>query len=252
MFRVFGLRTTPVAFLMLAIMASGPSLLQARPADHRETEGIAILNRCNARMALPELDPIREKVLLTSPALSTPVSILSNHNLPTPLEQAAIAKWSEIRDLCEAEFREFVQSPRALPRATPFERQQIGLIFDEGLTFIRGLVLALYERRLDYGDFAARRAAASIEIQRAQQHIPRSAFDKGSTTPLVPVERDFPAPPRFALLAECSYGILSIARASTAEGALGRTRRSNHLRRLIRPAAGSTPVPRPERAPWRR
>jgi hypothetical protein len=169
-FRVFGLRTTPVAFLMLAIMASGPSLLQARPADHRETEGIAILNRCNARMALPELDPIREKVLLTSPALSTPVSILSNHNLPTPLEQAAIAKWSEIRDLCEAEFREFVQSPRALPRATPFERQQIGLIFDEGLTFIRGLVLALYERRLDYGDFAARRAAASIEIQRAQQH----------------------------------------------------------------------------------
>jgi hypothetical protein len=153
--------------LTAAVVDASPC--QGRRVDRSTAEGAAILDRCNARMAIPELDPIRKRVLLTSPAVSTPVSILSNHDLPTPAEQTAIEKWSELRDQCEAEFREFIHSPRALPRRTAFERGQIGLTFDEGLTFIRGLVLALYERRLDYGHFTARRAAASIEIQRAEQ-----------------------------------------------------------------------------------
>jgi hypothetical protein len=153
--------------LSVAVIAASPS--QGASGNRSATEGTAILSRCNAHMATPELDPIRTKVLLTSPPVGTPVSILSNHDLPSPAEQTAIEKWSELRDQCEAEFRVFVHSARALPRRTAFERQQIGLIYDEGLTLIRELVLALYERRLDYGEFAARRAAASIEIQRAEQ-----------------------------------------------------------------------------------
>jgi hypothetical protein len=158
-----------VWLIFLAMMLAAADESHGRDIDVGTDEGMAILSRCNASMASTDLDPIRTKVLLTSPATGTPVSILANHDLPTPAEQEAIGKWSQIRDQCEAEFREFIHSPRAFPRMSAFERAQIGLIWDEGLTFIRELVLALYERRLNYGDFAIRRAAASIEIQRAEQ-----------------------------------------------------------------------------------
>jgi hypothetical protein len=131
--------------------------------------------QCTSDMQSPDLDPIRHKIELYRASVDSPppFEIASNDTFPTNSERPAIGKWATIRDEC-IKRSNAVQYP---PSATPLQIaniQQDRSFAHETAARVGELVVALYQAKLTYAEFAQKRyeigrtqAAAELQFRAA-------------------------------------------------------------------------------------
>ncbi|WP_126223619.1 hypothetical protein [Burkholderia ambifaria] len=132
----------------------------------------AVHQLCQADMAQPELNPLREKVefdrKLDEPP---PFQYASLDSFPTTAERPLIAKWAKLRDACIA--REHAVSlvpPNATPLDESFIRHEASF-GSEAEGKVSELVVALYQQKVTYGEFAQRRyAIGKAAVDAARQY----------------------------------------------------------------------------------
>jgi hypothetical protein len=130
----------------------------------------AVHKQCEADMATPELDPIRDKIeFFRKPDDPTPFQYASLDAFPTPAERELIAKWAKLRDACLQHERTVnVIPPNATPMDETFIHQEMAFGAEaEGK--VSELVVALYQQKLTYGEFAQRRyeiGKAAVDAER--------------------------------------------------------------------------------------
>jgi hypothetical protein len=138
-------------------------------ANHATSQ--ALDRDCQAQLAAHDLDPIRGKVELvrsenTGPP---PFAILSNESIPTPDEKVAIAKWATIRDGCFERRNQWSSSASLPSNENPLVRDKY-LSFDRQLAQqISVLIVALYEGKMTYSEFARERADIGIKVVTERQ-----------------------------------------------------------------------------------
>lgn len=128
-----------------------------------DTAGIRkdIQNSCKADMNNPELDIIRNKVELFRLVTDNPPSfdLTTNNSYPTAKEKVAIAKWAKLREDCSAKDNDAINA-NAQPPANEMQR----VFFEKETAFrkqmnaqIGSLIVALYQGKITYGEFAQKR-----------------------------------------------------------------------------------------------
>lgn len=128
---------------------------------------------CNQKLKDSALDPIRDKVELqrSSADDAVPFTIATNDNYPTDAERLAIAKWATVRESC---IKESEGTYALAPSATPLQSTVIAEIhsFDAASTAkISELIVDLYERKLSYSEFAAKRYEFSRDAAAAKRQF---------------------------------------------------------------------------------
>jgi hypothetical protein len=127
-------------------------------------------SQCHADLQARELDAIRDKVeLVVSPELPPPLVITSNDSFPTEDERPAIARWAAIRDECAKRTNTDSNAPLSEGDSVAAYEQQHEAFVREVEARVSELVLALYESKLTYGEFAQKRfelTKASVAAQR--------------------------------------------------------------------------------------
>ena len=118
----------------------------------------AVHKQCAADMSAPELDPIRDKIEFSRKLdEAPPFQYASLDAFPTPAQQPLIAKWAKLRDTCmERERAVNVIPPDATPLDESFIRQEVAF-GTEAEAKVSESVVALYQQKLTYGEFAQRR-----------------------------------------------------------------------------------------------
>ncbi len=126
----------------------------------------------------PELNPIRNKVELIrkSSEAGPPFEIASNDTFPTASERPVIEKWATMREECIKRGETALNAP---PSGTPLQvaysqeendfRQQMEARVGE-------LIVALYQLKLTYGEFAQKRYEISHEIAAAENQFRQSVL----------------------------------------------------------------------------
>lgn len=116
---------------------------------------------CEAELQSPELDIIRTKIELSRTPTDgpPPFDIATNGSYPSAEEAAAIAKWARIRESCIKKSDEAIKDDARLPA-----NAEQTLFFEKELEFRRqtvaqvsNLIIALYQGKLTYGEFAQKR-----------------------------------------------------------------------------------------------
>jgi hypothetical protein len=120
-----------------------------------------VQNQCREDMKNPELDPIRGKVELFRSTSDNPPSfdITSNTSYPTAKEKPVIAKWARIREACIKKGAE-ISSANNPPPMNPMQKvfQDKEAEFSKQMNSqIGSLIVALYQGKLSYGEFAQKR-----------------------------------------------------------------------------------------------
>jgi hypothetical protein len=115
--------------------------------------------QCKSSMAASELDSIRNKVEVYKDSQDTPApfEIAANDTVPTEAERAVIAKWAALRDACIKHYYAILVVP---PSATPLQRsfaEQDHAFVKEANARYGELIVALYQQKLTYGEFAHKR-----------------------------------------------------------------------------------------------
>lgn len=122
----------------------------------------AVHKQCEADMAIPKLNPLREKIeFARKPDEPPPFQYASLDSFPTSAERPLIARWATLRDACLA--REHAVNPvpaNATALDESFIRQEMSF-GAEAEAKVGELVVALYQQKLTYGEFAQRRYAIS-------------------------------------------------------------------------------------------
>jgi len=113
---------------------------------------------CKTELAVPALDPIRAKVeLFREPtAGAPPFSIMANDTFPTDAERAAISQWATIRDGCLKRANASMVVPNATGNDASYLQRRFSAIRDVQAN-VGYLILALYQQKLTYGEFARKR-----------------------------------------------------------------------------------------------
>jgi hypothetical protein len=158
-------------------------------ANHQFTQDVkakkagitAAGDQCKTEMlADPELDPIRKKVELYKPPTEGPpqFEIASNDTFPTNEERPLISKWATMRDSC-------IKRQMALLVAPSSGNAQQTLVFQQEVSFakdtnarISELIVALYQQKLTYGEFAQKRYWLSNEAVSAERAYRQSVIDR--------------------------------------------------------------------------
>jgi hypothetical protein len=143
----------------------GGSLHRKEAADAAKTQHDALAaqfdaihKQCATDMATLELDPIRDKIEFSrSLDAPPPFQYASLNAFPIAIERPVIAKWAKLRDACiERERAVNVVSPNATPLDESFIRQELAFA-TEAEAKVSELVVALYQQKLTYGEFAQHR-----------------------------------------------------------------------------------------------
>ena len=126
--------------------------------------------QCKDDMLTSELDPIRHKVELyrESPESAPSFEVASNDTFPTESERPVIARWATIRDEC---IKRSDAASKIPPSATPLQvafLQKTRSFFQEANGRIGELIVALYQQKLTYGEFAQKRYQLSREAVTAE------------------------------------------------------------------------------------
>ena len=142
------------------------------PSDQVEHSPQAIGLECKDQLRISELDPIRFKVELSRNAWddAVPFAIATNDTFPSQEEKAAISKWATLREQCVArQNAAFSLSPSATPLQVT-QIQQDRSYFQSAAAEVGDLMVALFQQKLTYGEFARKRYeitrdAAEVERQ---------------------------------------------------------------------------------------
>lgn len=136
-------------------------------------------DECNTQLQAKDLDPIRDKVELsrTSSGSPPPFDIASNKSFPTAKERVAIAKWAKIREGCVSRSDEIIRTNNQNTNpmsAVYFEKQ---LEFNRQMSGqVGALIVALYQMKLSYGEFATKRYEMTSSIASAERDFRAAAI----------------------------------------------------------------------------
>ncbi|WP_270956542.1 hypothetical protein [Burkholderia pseudomallei] len=118
----------------------------------------AVRKQCEAAFATPELDPLRHKIeFMRQQDEAPPFEFASLDQFPTVAERPLIAKWATLRDECVTHAHAVNVVP---PNATPMDItyiQQEQAYTTEAEGRVSELVVALYQQKVTFGEFAQRR-----------------------------------------------------------------------------------------------
>jgi hypothetical protein len=121
-------------------------------------QSVAARAQCESDTQTSALDPIRGKVELwrTSPEAPPPFEIASNDTFPIEPERPVIAQWAKIREECISRLGATPLPATADPlQATVI--QQDRAFGTEVSGRVSALIVALYQGKLTYGEFAQKR-----------------------------------------------------------------------------------------------
>jgi hypothetical protein len=125
--------------------------------------------QCESDLQTSDLDPIRAKIQFwRKPDDPVPFDIAVNNDFPSEVERGAIAKWASLREACSARMDRANQVPAgATPAQAAFFQQEWAFVKDAS-NKVGELVVALYQGKMAYGEFAQNRykvgqAAADAE-----------------------------------------------------------------------------------------
>jgi hypothetical protein len=133
---------------------------------------------CAKEMQTSELDAIREKVeLFRENDSPVPFQIASNQNFPTTVERNAIEKWAKIREACNSRYYSIIANAKQVGNQLQRNHSQQDLSYSKQLTAsVSELVLALYQQKLTYGEFAQKRYEISQAIGNARREFRASVL----------------------------------------------------------------------------
>lgn len=167
------------------IPLSGCGAIQSA-ALHKEVQdnqvrAVAANDRCKSGMDQdPALEPLRGKVELyrTSFVNSPPFSVLANTGFPSELELKAIAHWAEIREACQKESDAAFKMPSAAySNQRDFVNDLRNMLHAQAGS-VNSLVVALYQQKVSYGEFAQKRFDINRDTSLAISDMRRAAEDR--------------------------------------------------------------------------
>jgi hypothetical protein len=137
--------------------------------------------QCKDELQVSELDPIRQKVELYRVMAEKdppPFTLASNESFPTDSERPIIARWASMRDLCVKRDNAIRATPSSANAKEKLDFQEQMSIGREFSTRVGELILALYQQKLTYGEFAQKqyefgRDALAAELVLTQAVIER-------------------------------------------------------------------------------
>jgi hypothetical protein len=135
---------------------------------------------CKSEMSTPELDPVRNKVEIFKDQADTPApfEMASNDTFPTATDRVAIAKWASLRDACiKRNYALLVIPPSANSRQRLFFEQDHSFV-KEANARVGDLIVALYQQKLTYAEFAHRRYDIFHEATVAEAAFRQAALEK--------------------------------------------------------------------------
>jgi capsule polysaccharide export protein KpsE/RkpR len=138
-----------------------------------------LANDCNKDYEDSALDPIREKVefLRQNPEGAIPFQIASNEQYPTSEEKTAISLWAKFREKCIEKNRKIkdIQLHKSTPIQQVFEEKMRG--YENQLeSRVSELIVALYQSKLTYREFAINRAEIVRNISAMQRDFRSSSL----------------------------------------------------------------------------
>jgi hypothetical protein len=135
----------------------------------------AVKKQCETDFATPELDPIRHKIqLMRELDEAPPFEYASLDVFPTAAERPLIARWASLRDDCVKRAHAVdAVPPGANALDAAFINQQRAFV-TEAEGHLSELIVALYQQKLTYGEFAQRRYAIGKAAADAQRQYRES------------------------------------------------------------------------------
>jgi hypothetical protein len=135
--------------------------------------------QCKDKFQAPELDPIRHKVeLYRDVADAGPTfEIASDDTFPTQADLPVISRWASLRDEC---LHRLNAAPALPPGATAMQIafiQQDTAFGRETAARVSELIVALYYKKLTYGEFAQKRYEIERAGSAAERAFRRSALE---------------------------------------------------------------------------
>ena len=155
-----------IAAVLIATALCGCISGRASLIKQRDTAMISAAEQCKSDFSAPDLDPIRHKVELyrESTDSSVPFEIASNDALPTDAELPVIAKWAALRDECIHRTLQASQPPAdATAMQSAFVKQR-EFLYHQAKERISALIVALYQKKLTYGEFAHKRYQINLTV----------------------------------------------------------------------------------------
>ena len=139
----------------------------------QDTNALLAVERDNCTIDLQskELNPIRDKVELQKDSESAvPFHIASNQKFPNQEEKDSIAIWAKIREDCVARSFAVISKARSTGTQLQINYAQQDLAFSKQLTAsVSELIVALYQQKLSYGEFAQKRLEIGRNVNSAQR-----------------------------------------------------------------------------------
>ena len=137
--------------------------------------------QCKDNMQSPDLDLIRQKVELNRTiGDKDPPSFLvaSNEAFPIDPERQVIAKWAAMRDACVRAVNAIQVTPSSANAKERIDFQEQMSITREATAHIGELVLALYQQKLTYGEFAQKQYEFCRDAQAAEYTFTRAVIER--------------------------------------------------------------------------
>ncbi len=127
---------------------------------------------CEKNLQIKDLDIIRSKVQLFKLANeeAVPFDLATNDNFPSAMEVEAIGKWAKLREECIAKFNRLKSNEPNFGTALQKTYTEQIKSFQSKLTAsISELIVALYQQKMTYGEFAQRRYEITKNILSAER-----------------------------------------------------------------------------------
>jgi hypothetical protein len=136
----------------------------------------AINSECKDQLRTSELDPIRSKVELYRDNYegAVPFAIATNDTFPSAEEKVAISKWATLREECEARQNASFSLPLSATSLQVTQIQQDRSFFHSSSAGVGDLMVALYQQKLTYGEFARKRYEITRDAADAERQYRES------------------------------------------------------------------------------
>jgi hypothetical protein len=125
------------------------------------------------------LNPIRQKVELYLDPTETfvPFEFASNDSFPTEAERPVIARWAKLRDGCMRRSELAFKMPADANPTQIAYLQQSRAFYTQAAQRESELIVALYQQKLTYGEFAQRRFRITHDAAEAELAFRQAAVD---------------------------------------------------------------------------
>jgi hypothetical protein len=176
----------------LAVSVIAENVMQAEPGRLGYTElqftcGTTLAQKvqsadeqCRSSMSAPSLDPIRNKVELLRERgdLPVPFQVATNNTFPSAAERDAISLWASLREGCNRQSDAISRVPAGASALQASSIQGSMQFYRQGEAQVGELIVALFNQKLTYGEFALKRYEIGRDVVNAELAYRQSALEK--------------------------------------------------------------------------